>query len=231
MNALKCALLLAGAATALAGCERTVSSELPRGAAAYDVIAAPVPATAPSVYVLRPGDRLNLSVFREKDFSAENVLVDTSGNATFPLLGSVHVAGMTQDQLAQMLRERLGARYLRDPRVDVAVATPALSTISVEGQVEQPGVYEVMPGSTLLTSMALARSTTDRAKLDEVLVFRTIDDKRMGARFDLAEIRAGRAADPAILPGDVIVVGYSQVRGVFQDILRASPLFNVFTQF
>lgn len=216
----------------LGGCERTVSSDLPRGAAAYDVIAAPVAGGGvPAQYVLRTGDRINLSVFREKEFSADNVLVDTSGNATFPLLGTVRVAGLTQDQLSQMVRQELGARYLRDPRVSVAVAVPALTTISVEGQVEQPGVYEVMPGATLLTSMALARSTTDRARLDEVLVFRNIDGQRMGARFDLAAIRAGKAADPAILPGDVVVVGYSQLRGVFQDILKTAPLFNVFTSF
>ena len=38
-------------------------------------------------------------------------------------------------------------------------------------------------------------------------------------------------ADPQVLPGDVIVVGYSRVRGAYRDILQAAPLLGVFTQF
>jgi len=34
-----------------------------------------------------------------------------------------------------------------------------------------------------------------------------------------------------VLAGDVVVVGYSSLRGVYRDILQAAPLLNVFTQF
>jgi len=113
----------------------------------------------------------------------------------------------------------------------VLVATPVPATIAVEGEVTRPGVYEIAPGASLLTAMALAQSPTDTAKLNEVLVFRTIAGQRTGARFDLAEIRAGRVPDPQLKPGDMVVVGFSQLRGVYQDVLKASPLFNIFTQF
>jgi polysaccharide export outer membrane protein len=53
----------------------------------------------------------------------------------------------------------------------------------------------------------------------------------MGARFDLTDIRSGTTPDPQILPGDVVVVGFSQVRGIYRDILDAAPLFNIFTRF
>ena len=58
-----------------------------------------------------------------------------------------------------------------------------------------------------------------------------INGRRMAARFDLGKIRAGRAPDPQVLAGDVVVVGYSALRGVYRDVLQAAPLLNVFTQF
>jgi polysaccharide biosynthesis/export protein len=104
-------------------------------------------------------------------------------------------------------------------------------TVAVEGEVKLPGVYKVSPSDTLLSAIARAQSPTNVAKLDEVIVFRTVNGRRMGARFDLNQIRSGQAADPQILGGDVIVVGFSSLKGVYRDILQAAPLLNVFTQF
>lgn len=216
---------------ALAGCQKTVTTHLPRGAAAYETLAVSPDVTYPRAHVLGPGDRIDVTVFREPDFSSSNLLIDTAGNVYLPMIGQLTAAGMTQAEMAAIVSERLGASYIRDPNVTVSVREAALQAVSVEGEVKQPGVYQIQPGYTLLTAISLARSPTSTAKLDEILVFREIDGQRMGARFDLAEIRAGRVPDPQVLPGDVIVVGYSQVRAVYQDILKAAPLFNIFTQF
>jgi polysaccharide export outer membrane protein len=126
------------------------------------------------------------------------------------------------------LVRRLGQRYIRNPQVSVAVAERAKSNFAVEGQVNEPGVFEADASTTLLAALARAKSPTKTAKLDEVLVFRSIDGKRLGARFDLNEVRSGRAADPQIIGGDTIVVGYSEARGRWQDILAAAPLLNLF---
>ncbi|RVQ67597.1 polysaccharide export protein [Croceicoccus ponticola] len=224
-------LVLLVAGMALAACQKTVESRLPSGADAYTAISVAPEVARPATYVLRPGDRLNLDVFREEAFSAEKLLIDSTGNVTLPVLGTIHAEGKTSDALAADIRARLASSYLRDPRVSVMVETPALATVSVEGEVEQPGVYEIAPGYTLLTALALARSPTDNAKMDEVLIMRTVDGRRMGGRFDAAEIRAGASPDPQILPGDVVVVGYSRTRGVFQDFLKTVPLLNVFAYY
>ena len=86
-------------------------------------------------------------------------------------------------------------------------------------------------GFTLLTALALAGSPTETAKLDEVLVFRTMGDERLGGRFNLTDIRAGRSADPVILSGDTIVVGYSAVRGAYLDFLKAAPIVGAFARY
>lgn len=215
---------------ALAGCQKTVASNEPAGAAAYEAIAVTQPATG-GEYRLRTGDRIDVRVLREDEFSKDKVLVDQSGNVSLPLIGSVPAAGQTQDELALAIRDRLAATFLRDPRVSVMIETAAPVTLAVEGDVEDPGVYEIVPGSTLLTALAQAGSPTETAKLDEVLIFRNVAGQRVGGRFDVAMIRAGAAPDPGVLPGDIVVVGYSQARGIFQDFLKAAPLFNIFVRY
>ena len=62
-------------------------------------------------------------------------------------------------------------------------------------------------------------------------IFRNIDGRRAGAVFDVEAIREGRVPDPQVLGGDVIVVGFDQVKGVFRDIFKTAPFFYVFRYF
>ena len=103
--------------------------------------------------------------------------------------------------------------------------------VTIEGQVTKPGVYEISRDYTLLSVIARAESPNKTARLDEIVVFRTADGKRMAARFDLTDIRTGRAPDPRMLNGDVVVVGYSASKGAWQNFLQAVPLLNVFYVF
>jgi polysaccharide export outer membrane protein len=59
-------------------------------------------------------------------------------------------------------------------------------------------------------------------------VFRTVNGKRMGGVFDIRQIRAGSANDPQILGSDIVVVGFSQARRMWEDILKTIPVLNVF---
>jgi polysaccharide export outer membrane protein len=76
----------------------------------------------------------------------------------------------------------------------------------------------------------MAQSPTRIARLDETVIFRTVNGQRMAARFDLKRIRAGLDPDPQILGGDVVVVGFSSAKSIYRDILSAAPIFNVFTR-
>lgn len=172
-----------------------------------------------------------MSVFQEPDLSNDKLQVDDVGRIQLPLAGDILAAGLTAPELSAVIAERLGRDYIRHPKVVVSVVSTREQTVAVEGEVKMPGVYKVSPSDTLLSAIARAQSPTNVARLDEVIVFRTVNGRRMGARFDLAQIRAGQAADPQILGGDVIVVGFSSLKGVYRDILQAAPLLNVFTQF
>ena len=112
------------------------------------------------------------------------------------------------------------------------VNNSASQFVTVEGSVTEPGRYELPRGrASLLEVIALAKSPTRIAKLDEVLVFREIGGQRYGAVFDLNDVRQGRADDPQLRGGDVVVVGFSQLKGAFRDFLTTAPFFNVFRPF
>lgn len=225
-------LALAMMGLALAGCQTSLRSDnLPRGEAAYQIAPPTDTAAKPQAYRINAGDMISVQVFQEPDLSSDKIQVDDVGRIQLPLAGDILAAGLTAPELATVIAERLGREYIRHPRVVVSVVTTRDQTVAVEGEVEMPGVYKITPSDTLLSSIARAQSTTNVARLDEVIIFRTVNGRRMGARFDLREIRAGRAPDPQILGGDVIVVGFSSLKGVYRDILQAAPLLNVFTQF
>ena len=60
-------------------------------------------------------------------------------------------------------------------------------------------------------------------------MFRDINGRPAAARFNVADIRLGKQPNPEILGNDTVVVGFSNLKGVYRDILAASPLVASFS--
>ena len=60
------------------------------------------------------------------------------------------------------------------------------------------------------------------------MIFRLMDGKRLGARFNIGAIRNGQAVDPTIIAGDTVVVGRSALKQTWKEFLAAVPLANLF---
>lgn len=227
--ALRCAL--AGLfALLVAACASSGPSPLPAGAAAYEAIPEKVD-NGESAEKILAGDKLSIKVLYEPDLTSENYVVDPVGYLRFPLVGEIIAAGMTPRELGEELTRRLGSRYIRNPDVTVSVIARSRGSYTVEGDVNSPGTFEAAGNSTLLSALAEAKSPTRTAKLDEVMVFRIVNGRRTGGRFNLSDIRRGRSPDPQILAGDTVVVGNSAVKSAWRDFLAAAPLIGIFTQF
>lgn len=215
----------------LAGCsERRPDPSMSSGSAAYQSFPGPT-SNAPVDYKIGPLDVLSVTVFKEPDLSFKEIQVDAGGNLLFPLVGDVHAAGKSANELSKELAARLNEKYLRNAQVSVVIASSVSQHVTVEGNVTQPGVYDISGSSTLLQAIALAKSPTRTARLDQVAVFRFVDGKRMGAVFDLRAIRNGEAPDPVLQGGDIVVVGFSAAKGAFRDFLQSAPLLNLFVLF
>lgn len=214
-------------ALALSACFKP-AADLPGGQAAYDLIPAADASGSRAFYRIGVLDVLSVRVFQEPDLSFDEIQVDAAGSINFPLIGQIQVAGKTPYELSEELEAGLGVSYLRSPQVVVGVSESAAQRVTVEGNVNEPGVYVISGSSSLLESIARAKGLTRVAVVDEIIVLRTIDNQPMGAVFNLQAIREGKAPDPEILGGDKIVVGFSALKGTYRDLLQAAPLFNIF---
>jgi polysaccharide export outer membrane protein len=84
---------------------------------------------------------------------------------------------------------------------------------------------------TLLQVVAMAHGTDEDANPHRVAVFRQIQGQRMAAAFDLEDIRRGKAEDPRIYSGDIVVVDGSKVRQAWKSALSSLPLLAIFRPF
>jgi polysaccharide export outer membrane protein len=197
---------------------------LPEGAAAYQAFPPANPDGALPPYKIGAFDKIAVSVFQEEDLSVKDVQVDSGGNILLPLIGQVKAAGRTSTELADSISGRLGSKYLVNPQVSVVVEESVSQKVTVEGSVIEPGVYAIQGRTTLLDAVAMAKGTSRVAALDEVAVFRDIGGKRVGALFNLKRIGRGEAQDPQILGNDTVVIGLSNVKAAWRDLLTATPL-------
>ncbi len=180
-------------------------------------------------YPLRPSDIISIMVFREEGLSMPQVAVSADGQISFPLVGSLTVAGMSPASVEQRLEELLEARYLREADVTVNVLDYTSHQVTVEGAVQEPGVYQFLPGTRLSGGVALANGLDRVAEPQQVAVFRQTESGMQIAKFDYAAVSSGAMLDPVLLPGDRIVIGVDGLEQFWQDFLKALPAFGLFT--
>lgn len=178
-------------------------------------------------YTIGPRDKLGVSVFGTSDLDRTGE-VDANGNFNMPLLGNVPAAGLTTQQFSDKLAQLLSVKYLNNPQITVSLVEANSKHITIDGSVARPGIFPIPGRTTLLDSIAMAGGESEFARLNEVLIFRTVEGKRMVARFDVQAIRVGRADNPQVYGNDVIVVADSKGRRVFKDVISALPVIGIF---
>ncbi len=211
--ALKAAVLLALAVSALnlTGCKRSAvpgltapdfalstPAPLPAPGEAYPPGAGRAPPGVPVVpnetYTLDSGDRVRIIVFGQDNLS--NVYsVDGSGAVAMPLIGPVRARGLTTFELAGQIAQRLRAKYVKDPKVTVEVAT--YRPFFILGEVNRPGQYPYVNAMTVEAAVAIAEGYTERAKKRFVRLTR-----KFGGTMSTVMV----PADYPVQPGDTIYV-------------------------
>ena len=183
--------------------------------------------TLASDYKIAPMDKLSVKVFKMDDLSGDYD-VDLAGNISMPLIGQLKAANLTTEQLDDELTSKLGDKYLEHPDVSVAIKSSTPHVVTVDGSVKEAGSFPLGGPTSLIRAIAMAKGTTEDANARRVAVFRTVGGQRQAAAFDLTSIRRGEAPDPAIYPGDIIVVDGSRVKAVQKQLLQSIPLLAIF---
>ena len=138
-------------------------------------------------------------------------IVDTNGDVTMPVLGPVHVAGMTRTEAEEAIRQLL-AKQVVNPMVQVNLIN---AKVSVLGEVMQPRQVP-MTGDrlTILEALAAAGDLTPYGRRDNVLVTREVNGKMEMARLDLRSSDIYTSPYFYLQQNDVVYVSPNKVRAV-----------------
>jgi polysaccharide export outer membrane protein len=124
-------------------------------------------------YTLGIGDILEITTWREPDFSREEIIVRRDGKISFPLLDDLEAAGRTPTQLKQTIEASL-KKYVSNPSVTVTVRDAASQKFYVLGEVVNTGEYPLVKDLTVLQAFAIAGGFTEWASKKEIILYRNI---------------------------------------------------------
>ena len=148
-------------------------------------------------------DNVEISVFREDELLTRGQL-SADGTISMPLIGSVRIEGLTTDQAAAAITRKLADGYLVKPEVKVSIEARIRRTVTVLGQAQRPGVFELPAHRqlTLVEAIGMAGGATRIAS-------KKITLKRGASEVftvNLSDITNGKGKDIPLRDGDVITI-------------------------
>jgi polysaccharide export outer membrane protein len=176
---------------------------------------ATLPSTAPEAkpggkLLIGRGDLIEVMVFGAADFDKQ-VRVSDDGDVALPFIAPVPIASLTTRQAEELIAQRLSeGGFFNNPRVSVFVKDYATQGISVLGEVQKPGMYQMLGSRTLLDAISIAGGTTPKAGRVATVTHRDRPNAPEIASLSSPGGEAG-SANVQLLPGDIVVVSKAGV--------------------
>jgi len=142
-------------------------------------------------YLIGSGDILEITTWKEPDFTREDILVRLDGKISFPLLNDVQAEGLTTIELKRVIEKGL-KDYVSNPEVTVHVRSPLSKRFYILGEVVNTGEYPLAKHLTVLQAFALAGGFTEWASKKEIILLRNIDGKDKIYRINYKDITKGK---------------------------------------
>jgi polysaccharide export outer membrane protein len=123
-----------------------------------------------------------------------------------PLIGAVRLEGLTTDQAAAAISRKLADGYLVKPEVSVSIEARIRRTVTILGQAQRPGVFEIPAHRqlTLVEAIGMAGGVTRIANAKKISLKRVADGKI--EIINLNDITTGKGSDILLRDGDVIQI-------------------------
>lgn len=166
--------------------------------------------SAPETYVLRPGDRMQISVWKEEALNRE-VRVLPDGSISFPLVGRIPVSGLTTLEVESRIRDGL-KKYIPEAVVTAVVTATEGNSVYVLGKVLKPGPVPLTSVDTTVLQVLSQAGGLDRfANADAIVVLRKPSSREGGEqtlRVRYSDLLRGRALESNVVmrPGDTVMV-------------------------
>jgi len=161
--------------------------------------------TESSQFALGVGDVIRVNVWKNTELS-QTVILGPDGFVTLPLIGEIHVAGMTANQLGRLIESRLKS-YVVNPQVTVSMVEIHSRRVFVLGQVTKPGSFPLIAPITVLQLIAEAGGLNTYANRKGIFVLRVENDSTKKIPFNYSDVIKGNSKQNLSLqPGDTVVV-------------------------
>jgi polysaccharide biosynthesis/export protein len=163
-------------------------------------------AQAPASYQVKPGDVLEISVWKEPDLQ-RTVLVRPDGGFSFPLVGEVDARGKSVAELNKLVSDRL-SKYIAEAVVTVTVQEVKGNKIFVIGQVNKPGEFIVNPSVNVMQALSMAGGVTPFAATNDIKILRRTGTAQQALPFPYGDVVRGRSLNQNVelVSGDIVVV-------------------------
>jgi polysaccharide export outer membrane protein len=173
--------------------------------------AQPAPDADANEYIIGPGDKLQVFVWRNPELSA-TVPVRPDGKISTPLVEDMVAVAKTPSALARDIERVLG-EYVRSPQVNIIVTEPvsAFSQVRVIGQVARPQALAYREGMTVLDAVLAVGGVGEFAAANRSKIIRTKNGEKQEIKVKLDNLVNGgdMKQNVALQPGDVLVVPQS----------------------
>jgi polysaccharide export outer membrane protein len=130
-------------------------------------------------YIIGNGDVLEITTWKEPDFSREEIIVRLDGKISLPLLDDIQAAGSTPSQLKLYIEKSL-EKYVAKPNVTVTVRNAASQKFYILGEVVNTGEYPLVKDLTVLQAFAIAGGFTEWASKKEIILHRGVKGDSKG---------------------------------------------------
>lgn len=175
---------------------------------------------APRPITIASGDLLQVTVFDVPEMTQE-VRVGANGKADLALIGLTKVAGLTSQEAAEVIARELRDRQLiLRPQVNVLVKEFATQGVSVVGEVQHPGVYQVLGSRTLLDVLSMAGGLTNVADTRITVKRRGLAGQKIMVRLKTDDAEASLSSNIQIYPGDLVMVPRAGIVYVLGEVNR-----------
>lgn len=160
----------------------------------------------PDTYILRQGDTVSISVWRE-DALQRQLIILPDGSVTFPLIGRIEIAGLSTPEVAYQITAKL-KEYFPDPIVSVAIVGIDGNRAYVTGKVLHPGSFIITGPTTVLQAISIMGGLDKFADEGGIKVIRTKADKQEILPVNYKDIISGKdlSTNIKLKAGDTLIV-------------------------
>lgn len=163
------------------------------------------------------GDLIEVSLYGVPEFKTD-VRVNSAGEVSLPMLGSVAVGGLTVERAAIVIEGKLSEKQLfKNPHVTVFEKEYATQGISVLGEVQKPGIYPLLGSRRLYDVISAAGGTTPKAGSYLLITHRNDPEHSVRVPLSIGSPES-MANNIMVEPGDTILVSKGGVVYVVGDV-------------